>query len=134
MNKRPHLAISSVRSCATERGEGRAKALFWTAFFLVVIFVCYKIIPPYVKDYELQEKMQETARFASAFHKGEEEIRDTIYKEIKDLDIPAKREDVKVQYDNRTIRISVQYSVPVDFLVYQRDMHFNTTSENRSII
>src|SRR6266852_4615760 len=112
MNKRSHLEISSAQSSATERGEGRAKALFWTVLFLVVIFVCYKIVPPYVKEYELQEKMQETARFASAFHKGEEEIRDTIYKEIQDLGIPAKREDVKVQYDNRTIRISVEYSVP----------------------
>ena len=96
--------------------------------------MCYKTIPAYVKDYELQEKMQETARFASAFHKGEEEIRDTIYKEIQDLEIPAKREDIKVQYPNdRTVRITVEYTVPVDLLVYHTDLHFTPSSENKAL-
>ena len=122
------------RKLAAQGGEGRAKAIFWTLVFLTVIFVCYKVIPSYVKDFELQEKMQETARYASAFHKPEEEIRDTIFKEVQDLEIPAKREDIKVEYSGRTVRISVEYTVAVDFLLFQRDMHFKPSSENRSLI
>jgi len=125
---------SHTRKRAAQGGEGRAKAIFWTLLFLTVIFVAYKIIPPYVKDYELEQKMQETARYASVFRKPEEEIRDTIFKEVQDLEIPAKREDIKVEYSGRTVRISVEYDVPVDFLVYQRDMHFKPSSENRSLI
>jgi hypothetical protein len=134
VNKRYESESSRARNLTAQRGDGRAKAVLWTLLFLSLLYVSYKIIPPYVKDYELQEKMQETARFASAFHKPEEELRDTIYKEIQDLDIPAKREDIKVEYSGRTVRISVEYIVPMDFLIYRRDMHFNPTSENRSII
>ena len=43
-------------------------------------------------------------------------------------------EDIKVEYSGRTVRISVDYVVPVDFLIFQHDMHFTPSSENRSLI
>jgi len=131
---RPGTAHPQTSRRFAQQGEGRGKAVFWTLLFLTVIFVAYKTVPWYVKNFELQEKMQETARFASAFHKPEEELRDTIFKEVQDLELPAKREDIKVEYSGRTVRISVDYVVPVDFLIFQHDMHFTPSSENRSLI
>jgi hypothetical protein len=96
-------------------------------------FVAYRIIPAYVAEYQLSDKMQETARFGIVNHYSEDQIRDTIYKTVQDLEIPAKKEAIKVTSTQSVVRISLEYSVPVDLLVYHLDLHFEPTSENKSL-
>jgi hypothetical protein len=123
----------TVRPRRYERGEGRFKAIFFLLFFVAMIFVGFKTIPAYVSEYQLSDKMQETARFAVVQHQTEDQIRDTIYKVIQDLEIPAKPADIKVTADNSLVTISVDYRVPVDLLVFQTDLHFTPSSANRSL-
>jgi hypothetical protein len=115
----------------TERGEGRLKALLYFAFLIVAVFVAFKVVPAYVADYQLKDKMAETARFAIVNRYTEDQIKDNIFHTIQDLDIPANRDDVKVANTNHGIEISVNYTVPVDFLVYKTDLSFATSSEGR---
>jgi hypothetical protein len=118
-----------------ERGDGRLKAILYSAVLLIAVFVCFKIVPPYVNEYQLTDKMQEQARFAIVNHYTDEQIRDNIFKVAQDLDIETvKREDIKVVATQSVVRISVDYSVPVDFMVYSTELHFTPTSENRSIM
>ena len=114
-----------------ERGEGRLKGLLYLAFLVIAVFVAFKVVPLYVADYELKDKMTEQAKFAIVNRYTEEQIRENIYHTIQDLDIPAKRDDVKVANTNHGIEISVNYTVPVDFLVYKTDLSFATSSEGR---
>jgi hypothetical protein len=125
---------TALRGPAAQRGAGRLKAIIWTSLFLLLVYVCYKIVPIYFADYQLQDKMQETARYASSFHKPADEIRTAVFRDVQDLEIPARWEDVKVEYSGRTVRITVQYSVPLDLLFYHTVMHFSPSSENRSLI
>jgi hypothetical protein len=101
----------------SQRGSGTIKAILWTALLIYGAFVAYRIIPAYVAEYQLSDKMQETARFAVVNHYGEEQIRETIYKTVQDLEIPAKKEAIKVTSTQSVVRISLEYSVPVDLLV-----------------
>jgi hypothetical protein len=117
-----------------QRGEGRLKALIYFAILILGIFVAFKVLPAYVADYQLKDKMNEQARFAVVNRYTEDQIKDNIFRTIQDLDIPAKREDVKVANTNHGIMISVNYAVPVDFLVYQTDLNFSTSSEGRDIM
>ena len=94
-------------------------------------FVGIKIVPLYVADYQLKDKMTETAKFAIVNRYTEDQIKDNIFRTIQDLDIPAKRDDVKVTNTNHGLAISVNYTVPVDFLVYKTDINFDTSSEGR---
>jgi hypothetical protein len=87
-----------------------------------------------VAEYELKDKMEEQARFAIVNRYSEDQIRDNIFRVIQDLDIPAKREDIKVANTNHGIAISVDYTVPVDLLVYKTDMNFSSSSEGRDIM
>lgn len=119
------------RARRTEQGEGRLKALVYFAFLIVAVFVAIKVVPLYVADYQLKDKMTETAKFAIVNRYTPEQIRDNIFHTIQDLDIPAKRDDVKVENTSHGIAISVNYTVPVDFLVYKTDMNFATSSEGR---
>lgn len=117
---------SSLRS---QRGEGRLRAIIYFAILIAAVFVAVKIVPIYVADYQLKDKMNEQARFAVVNRYTEDQIKDSIFRTIQDLDIPAKREDVKVAQTNHGIQITVNYTVPVDFLVYKTDLNFSPSSE-----
>jgi len=93
------------------------------------VYLAFKTVPLYVSDYQLKDKMSEQARFAVVNRYSEDQIRDIIFKTVQDLDIPAKREDIKVEHTNHGIRISLNYTVPVDFMVYQTDLSFAPSSE-----
>ena len=64
---------------------------------------------------------------------SEDQIRDTIYKTIQDLEIPAKKEAIKVTSNQSVVKISLEYDVSVDLLVYHLDLHFAPSSENKSL-
>jgi hypothetical protein len=112
-----------------QRGEGKLKAILYTMILVAGVYLAFKTVPLYVSDYQLKDKMSEQARFAVVNRYSEDQIRDIIFKTVQDLDIPAKREDIKVEHTNHGIRISLNYTVPVDFMVYQTDLSFAPSSE-----
>lgn len=109
------------------------KAILTLAVILFALYSAWKIVPAYVNDYQLSDKMQEQARFGVVNRYTEDQIRDNIFKEIQDLDIPAKREDIKVVSTNAVVKISLQYTVPVDLLMYHMELHFSPNSENKAL-
>jgi hypothetical protein len=116
-----------------ERGEGKLKSIIIVAVIALAIYSAVKIIPPYVNDYQLSDKMQEQARFAVVNRYSEEQIRENIFKVMQDLGIPAKREDIKVVANNAVVKISMEYTVPVDLLTYHMELHFSPSSENKAL-
>jgi hypothetical protein len=112
-----------------QRGEGKLKAIVYMVILVAGVYVAFKTVPLYVADYQLKDKMSEQARFAIVNRYSEDQIRDIIFKTVQDLDIPAKREDIKVEHTNHGLRISLAYTAPVDFTVYQTDMSFSPSSE-----
>jgi len=127
---RDHRRQAHSRS---ERGEGKLKAIIVTAIILFAIYSAVKIVPAYVKEYELQDKMQEQARFAVVNRYPEEKIRDIIFKEVQDLELPVKREEIKIVSNTGVVKIAMDYTVPVDLLVYHFDLHFTPSSENKAL-
>jgi len=125
------LTTSSKRS---QRGEGKLKAIIYTVILFAAVYAAVKIVPVYVAEYQLNDKITEQARFAIVNHYSEDQIRDIIFKVIQDLDIPANREDIKVQNTNHGVMITVNYSVPVDFKVYKTEFNFSPSSEGRDLL
>ena len=125
--------ISRKRDRRMERGEGKLKTVVFIAMALLGIFLAFKLVPPYVSEYQLQDKMQEMARFGIVNHYTDEQIRDNVFKVVQDLDIPAKREDIKVSVTQSLVKLSLEYSVPVDLLFYSTELHFSPSSENKSL-
>jgi len=123
----------NVPSLRSQRGGGTIKAILWTVVLVYGAFVAYKILPAYVAEYQLADKMQEQARFSVVNRYSEEQIRDNIYKVVKDLEIPVKREEIKIFASQEVVRISMDYTIPVDLLVYQLNLHFTPSSENKNL-
>jgi hypothetical protein len=128
--------VSCLRSNSkrSQRGEGKLKAIIYTVILIFAVYAALKIVPVYVAEYELKDKMAEQARFAIVNRYSDEQVRDVIFKVVQDLDIPANREDIKVENTSHGIMISVNYSVPVDFKVYKTELSFSPTSEGRDLL
>jgi cell division protein FtsL len=122
------------RGRRAERGAVTLKTVVLVALAALAIYLAFKLVPPYVSEYQLQDKMQELARFGIVNHYSDEQIRDNVFKVAQDLDLPAKREDIKVTVTQSIVRISLEYTVPVDLLFYSTELHFSPSSENKSIM
>jgi len=122
-----------MRGQRAQRGEGKLKAIIVTTILVIGVIAAWKVVPPYSAEYQLADKIQEIARFAVVNRQTEEQIRDTVFKTIQDLEIPAKREDIKVTTSTSKVTILVDYTVPVDILMYHVDLHFTPSSENKSL-
>jgi hypothetical protein len=112
-----------------ERGEGKLKAIIYTAILIIGVYVAIKLVPVYVAEYQLKDKMSEQARFAVVNRYSEDQIKDILYKTVQDLDIPVKRDDIKVTNTSSGLNISVSYTVPVDLMVYKTDLTFSPSSQ-----
>jgi len=130
----PHCSSSRNANRRSQRGDGKLKAIVFTLIFILGIYVAYKLVPPYVSEYQLQDKMEELARFGIVNRYSDEQVRENVYKEVQDLNLPIKREDIKVTVTQATCRISVDYTVPVDLLFYSTELHFSPSSENKSLM
>src|SRR6202162_4476831 len=116
-----------------ERGAGKIKALIVTAILAFAVYAAVKIVPPYAAEYQLADKIQEQARFAVVNRYTDEQIRDNVYKVVRDVKIPGKREDIKVEASQQVVKIAMDYTVPIDLLSYHMDLHFTPSSENKSL-
>jgi hypothetical protein len=128
-----YLKTSTNGRRRSERGQGKLKALVVTAVLAFVVYAAFKLVPPYLAEYQLSDKMDETARFATVNGYSEDQIRDQVFRTIQDLEIPATKDDIKVVATKSQVKISVDYTVPVNLIVIRQDLHFTPTAENRSI-
>ncbi len=124
----------SMRRNKAQHGGGKLKALLFMAVLVIGVYVAFKTLPAFVAEYELSDKMQEQARFAVVNRYSEDQIKDIIFKEIQDLDIPATRDQIQVSATQQVVKISVDYTVPVDLLIYSTQIHFTPSSEDKSIM
>ena len=116
-----------------ERGAGRLKTLIGLFVFLALAYCAFKIIPPFINNYQLQDAMVEEARFAGVQRKDTERIRDDVYKKMQEIGIPARREDIRIETVASGLRISLDYRVIVDLPGYQFPLQFHPTADSNSI-
>ena len=118
----------------SERGEGKLKAIIYLVILLLIIYSAVKIVPIYVSNYQLTDKMLEQARFAVVNRYTEDQIRDNVFKIVQELELPVKRDAIKVLATNSVVKISTEYTIPVDLLFYRMDLHFSPSSENKALL
>ena len=127
------MVSGNTKTIRSQRGEGKLKAIIVTGILILGIFAAVKLIPPYVAYYELNDKVQEIARFGVVERSTEDQIRDKVMKTVQDLEIPATKDNIKVTAGTSRVTILVDYTVPVDILFYHMDLHFTPSSENKSL-
>lgn len=113
-----------------ERGEGQLGCVFGIIVLLLGILVAYKMIPVKVKAAEMRDIVQDEAKSAGTHR--DKQIRETILRKAKDLDLPIEDDNLEIERinNNSSIRIEVKYTVPVEFPGYTYQWNFHHKAEN----
>jgi hypothetical protein len=116
-----------------QRGAGKLGTIIWLVILGSLIYVGFKVVPAYIDNYQLEDLMKQEARFANINRRTPEQLRDIVFKKVRELDIPARREDVRVEAVQSGYRISVKYTVVIDLPGYQLTLNFSPTADPRSL-
>jgi len=96
-------------------GEGNIGCILWTIAFLILILICYKIIPIKLNTAEMYDFMIEQAKFGTA---PSAELKKIILGKAKELEIPINDKNLSVERIGDRIRMKTAFEIPVDFPGY----------------
>lgn len=126
-------AVVRVRN--GQSGKVKASFVIFLILFTVGIYVGWKMIPPYIAEYELEDWMRTQTPYFLVNHMPDETLRATIAKELASRSIPADKDNIKIVANNsRSLQFEVDYSVPVDLGVYQTVLHFSPSADSQSLV
>ena len=116
-----------------ERGGSKINTLLTLLILGGLIFTGVKIVPAMFAKFQLQDAMETESRFAIVNHKGEDEIREDVWKKVQELGIPATRDAIRVTVQQRDVTIAIDYTVPVDLQVYKFNLEFHPHADNHTL-
>ena len=109
--------------------------VFVVLVLAAMLFAAFKLLPPYIDNYRLQDALESIAR-SSTYNARitPEDIRGQVMSEIREIGIPIEENQVEVQRTGISVNIAVRYTIPVDLLVHQMVLNFEPVAGNRNII
>jgi hypothetical protein len=108
----------------------RLKALFGIFLVVAFIFLCIKLLPPYVQNYQFQQEIQSIARNTQFGYATEQSVREEVRKKIVDLGIPIDLEKMVITKDPSGVTIAGRYTVHVDLPLRPADLTFSPATKN----
>lgn len=116
---------------------GTLKLVLGIGVMAFVALVCWKLIPPFFANYELEDSIKTEATQSTYSTRSEDDIRASIIKAARNYDIALTDKQVKVlrngNYGTGTLMIEAEYSVPVDFPGYSTTLEFHPSSQNKGV-
>ena len=113
-----------------EKGEGNLKLIIWLVIFAAVGLVLFRMVPPYINDYQLHDTLQSESRYFAARQKNAEAVRSSVWSELQSLRIPAQREDIIISEAGRVAHVEVKYTVVVELPGYTLNLNFDNVAES----
>ena len=111
-------------------GKGTAGCLVSLLILVIGILVAAKVCPPYFayKSFESDVKT-EISRAGAHFYDDE-----LLMRNLLDLarrnEIRLKEDEVKIERFAGQIFVKINYSVPIDLVVYEKDLDFNISASS----
>ena len=118
-----------------QHGGGALRAIIWTAILLIFVFVCFKIVPPYYGNYELEDWLKTQVPFFMVNHTSDDALIAAVLKETKSEGINVTKENIKIIQNNaQGINVQLDYNVPVDLIVYSTNLHFTPSMNSQALV
>src|SRR5215470_7062841 len=102
----------------------RLKSLFGLFLLIAVVYVSWKLLPPYFSNYRFEDACESEALINSYSNKSEVEIRNTLAAKARDYDIPLTAEQINVTRNGSELSIWADYTVHVDLPFMPLDLTF----------
>jgi hypothetical protein len=124
-----------VRERHHEQGGSKLKILIVLCVLGAVVFVAAKIVPVYFANYQFQDSVQTEVRFAVVNYptKTADDLQNDLWKKAQELGIPTQKDAIRVAMDNHGVEIDLDYSVPIDLVVYQLNLQFHPYADKRGM-
>ena len=106
------------------------KAIVGVVVVVWAFYMLWKILPPYVQEYEFQQEIQSIARNNEYSPLDEKGIRDQVRRKIIDIGVPINPEAVVIQKGGSDVTIGVNYTVHIDAVLHPFDMEFHPATKN----
>lgn len=117
----------------SERGFLSFSAIFGLLFLAALIFLAFRLLPPYINNYQLQSGIENLSRTATYNRMSESDIRNAILDQANELGIEMGERQVIIRKSVGAVNIAVHYEVPVNLLVHQVVLTFDPSAGNRNI-
>lgn len=114
------------------RGGTKVNLLIGLLVTAALIVGALRVVPVYIRSYEYKDYMRTQAKFAGVENKPPDAVRDALYRKANDLELPIRREQIRVGPGPGGVRITTQFTVPLDLVVYQTSLSFNFSEDTRS--
>ncbi len=111
-----------------ELGFASIKTIFLLLILGSALYLGFSVVPVYYNNFELEENMRDTAKFARQNHQTPAELRRIVYKEAQSLEIPVSPEDIRVEMGPNGVFIGTDYTVEVNLHVYGFTLQFKPSS------
>jgi hypothetical protein len=91
-------------------------------FVLVVAFVLTRYLPVYYSSSEYDQFVRhETARARSA-----SQLKQSLLNEAREYSLPVKESDIRINRADDILRVTVDYQVPLNLLIFNHELKFHT--------
>ena len=110
----------------------RVKAIFGVFLVVAFFYLLWKILPPYMAEYQFQQAIQDVARENEYSPLDENGIRDQVKKKITETGVPVDPQSVFIQKGQTDVIIGVNYSVHIDAALFPFDLTFHPATKNGS--
>ena len=96
-----------LKGDSAEAGIGKLTLLVFGSIVAAAVYAAYNILPFYYYFYELQNQMEQLIKVAST--ETDREIRQKLWAHVKYMQIPAQPENLRIEREGNTMRISLPY-------------------------
>ncbi len=112
------------------------KLIFVIAILGALGLVAVKVIPPYFSNYQLEDSIKTEAVQATYSARSEDDIREAVIKQARNLDIPLTAKQVHVSrlgggFGSGSLTIEADYSVPIELPGYSTTLEFHPSTRNK---
>lgn len=115
-----------------QRGGSKLQAVIALLILAALVIGAVRIVPVYVRAYELRDFMRSEAKFAGVNHKPPEAVRSDVYRKALELELPLQQNQLQSSIVPGGIRVAARFSVPVDLVVMEHTLNFEFVADTRS--
>jgi predicted membrane protein len=106
-------------------GKGIVGCLVFIVLLSVTIFLSVQLIPVYYSYYAMESELKREISKAGAHSLKDEAIASDVLEMAKRNEVPLKEEDIQIERAAGQVIIDIDYAVPINFIVMQKDFNFN---------
>jgi hypothetical protein len=118
------MKSNGLRILHDSEGKGVFGCMVLLVVFIAAVFIIVKLAPLYYSNYSLEAEVKTEISRAGAHSLTDETVIRDILNLAKRNEIQLKQENISIQRYAGQIHVEVNYSIPVDFLILERDINF----------